>query len=307
MSWIKQVSLHGLRAYLTKDDILVGRSAVATGGVGKPGIMIPGSSDYVAVFDDFLARPNVGINDTGVGVVGRVNHHEGTFFRWIGTDTGNDTKLLDTGGANGVLRIGAVNDGTQTPAGTNTSLVGYTTAWKGNMGKGAYPSSLRFGARVKCLGNGTVWNVGSLFVGFADSGALGAGTMPIYDTGASDTGGIAAVSNAFGFLFSEAGDTGFRGVSARGGATGRQNVSLTQIEPTVNTWHVLEMELTRDLSDTGGTVKFYIDGVMKGRIESPVTTSEPLVPGVWVMSSDTGAPIIDVDWIAVSGTRDTGQ
>ena len=146
-----------------------------------------------------------------------------------------------------------------------------------------------------------------MFAGFSDSGALGAGTFPIYDTGASDTGGIAAVSNAVGFLFGENADTGVRGVSARDGATGRQAVTLTTTAPTVNKYQVWELELTRGISDTGGQVNFYIDGALKGSISSPLASNEPLVPGVWVMASDTGAPVIDVDWIGVSGPRDTGS
>lgn len=298
--------IHRRALGLSVDDQVMAPSGVIAGGDGKPTIFFHGP-DTVAVFDDFNARPFIGINDTGVGVVGRVNHHEGLHFRWIGTDTGNDTKLLDTGGVNGVIRIGPINDGTQTAAGTNTSLVGYTAGWKANMGPGAYSGRLRFGARVKCPGNGTVWNVGSLFCGFADSGALGAGTMPIYDTGASDTGGIAAVNNAVGFLYGENAVSGaIRGVSARDGATGRQTTTLTTTTPTVNKWQVWELELTRGLNDTGGKVDFYIDGVLKGSINSPVATNEPLVPGIWAMASDTGAPIIDVDWIGVSGPRDTG-
>src|SRR3990167_11077904 len=109
-------ALHRRAVGLTPDDQVIAPSGLVAGGDGRPVIVFP-APDTVAVFDDFLARPNVGINDTGVGVVGRVNHHAGRYFRWIGTDTGNDTKLLDTGGVNGVLRIGPVNDRTQTPAG----------------------------------------------------------------------------------------------------------------------------------------------------------------------------------------------
>lgn len=307
MSVSKQVSLHGKRAFISKDDQIVGRNGFVAGGDDKPAIVYP-SPDTVAVFDDFHGRLLFGINDTGTGVVGNLHHYRGPHFRWIGTDTGNDVKLRDTGAVNGVVRIGAVNDGTQTAAGTNTSLVGYTTAWKANMGPGGQSGRLRIGARLKCLGNGTVWNAGSIFVGFSDSGALGAGTFPIYDTGASDTGGIAAVSNAVGFLYGENAASGaIRGVSARGGAAGRQAVTLNTTTPVVNKYQVWELEIHRGISDTGGTATFYIDGVPKGTISSPLATNEPLVPGIWVMASDTGAPIVDVDWINVSGPRDTGE
>jgi len=51
MTVTKQVSLHGKRAFLTKEDILVARNAVAAGGDDKPTIVLPGSPDTVAVFD----------------------------------------------------------------------------------------------------------------------------------------------------------------------------------------------------------------------------------------------------------------
>lgn len=304
MSWVKQVSLHGLRAFLTKNDILVGRSGVGSGGVGKPGILIPGSSDNVAVFDDFLVSD---LSDTGTAQP----HQGGVYFAPIVTDTGNPIKLLTgmagAGGINGVIRLGPVAQGTQTASGTNTSLVGRTAAWKGDMGPGSASGRLRFGVRLKCPGNGTVWNASSIFAGFADTGALGAGAFPIYDTGSSDTGGIAEVADAVGFLYSEHGDTGIRGVSARGGAAGRQQVTLTTTAPTPNVYQTWELVLERNTGDTGGTVTFFIDGVVKGRIESPITTSEPLTPYIGIMASDTGAASLDVDWIAASALRDTGS
>ena len=300
--------IHRRAVGISADNELMAPDGFVVGGDGQPAIVSSGPNT-VAVFDDFTESPVLqGVNDTGVGTVGTVNHHRGLYFRWIGTDTGNDVKLQDTGGVNGIIRIGPVNDGTQTPAGTNTSLVGRAANWKANMGPGPNSGRLRFGARLTCPGNAdSVWNVGSVFAGFADTGALGAGTMPIYDTGASDTGGIAAVSNAVGFLFGENAPVGIRGVSAKGGAAGRQTVTLLSSEPVVNKFYNWELELTRGQSDTGGKVNFYIDGVIKGSINSPVTTNEPLVPGIWVMASDTGAPSIDVDWIAVSGPRDTGR
>ena len=118
--------IHRRMLGISKDDQVIAPYGFAAGGDGKPAVVFPGP-DTVAVFDDFNTRQLFGINDTGTGVVGNLDHHKGLYFRWIATDTGNDVKLLDTGGVNGVLRIGPVNDGTQTPAGTNTSLVGYTT------------------------------------------------------------------------------------------------------------------------------------------------------------------------------------
>jgi hypothetical protein len=304
MTVTKQVSLHGKRAFLSKEDILVGRGGIAAGGDDKPTIVLPGAPDTVAVFDDFHASL---VGDTGnIGDTGNVSAHQGGLYLLaVGTDTGNEIKLQNS--TNGVIRLGPVTDGTQTPAGTNTSLVGRTHAWKANMGPGGHSGRLRFAARLKCPGNGTVWNAGSIFAGFADTGVLGAGTFPIYDTGASDTGGIAAVADAVGFLYGENADTGIRGVSARGGATGRQSVTLTTTAPTVNKYQVWELELHRSSSDTGGTATFWIDGVPQGTITSPITTAEPVVPYIGIMASDTGAPALDVDWFAVSAPRDTGE
>lgn len=43
MSITKQVSLHGKRAYVSPDDMLVGKGALATGGDGTPVIVSPGA------------------------------------------------------------------------------------------------------------------------------------------------------------------------------------------------------------------------------------------------------------------------
>lgn len=303
MTVSKQVSLHGKRAFITPHDQLAARNGFVAGGDDKPSIVY-GSPDTVAVFDDFNSSL---VGDTGnIGDTGNVSAHQGgLFLQAIGTDTGNEIKLQTF--TNGVIRLGPVTDGTQTPAGSNTSLVG-RHYWKANQGPGAQSGRLRFAARIKCPGNGTVWNAGSIFMGFADTGVLGAGTFPIYDTGASDTGGIAAVADAVGFLYGENAVSGaIRGVSARGGAAGRQTVTLETTTPTPNVYQVWELELHRGISDTGGTATFYINGVPKGSITSPLTTAEPLVPYIGIMISDTGAPALDVDWVAFSGPRDTGE
>src|SRR3990167_7937213 len=50
----KQVPLHGRRAYISPYNDLVSRGAVATGGEDKPTMIMPGSHDMVAIWDDFL-------------------------------------------------------------------------------------------------------------------------------------------------------------------------------------------------------------------------------------------------------------
>src|SRR3990167_8309619 len=95
MTMTKQVSLHGKRACLTKDDILVGRGGIAAGGDDKPTIVLPGAPDTVAVFEDFLTdMSGTAALDTGAA---------GQFFLARCTDTGVKGALV--AGTNGVFRI----------------------------------------------------------------------------------------------------------------------------------------------------------------------------------------------------------
>lgn len=317
MGITKQVSLHGIRAFLSKDDELVGRGAIATGGVNKPSVVLPGSPDVVAIFDDLVGRGVDGIGDTGFAAA----HHSTPFFAARVADTGANVAIQTTT-TNGVIRLHGDHTATTATA-SFAMLVGQHT-WKANMGPGALSGRLRMGARIKCsttadAGKGAnSWSAAGIWVGFADTGVLGAGNFPFYDTGdgqPTDTGQLhqgTIASNAAGFYYGENCDTGIRGITISSGTTagsndsGEAEVLLTSTNPAANKWQVWEVELSRGLSDTGGTATFYIDGVAKGSLSLVPQSDMPLVPCVGMFAADTGAPLVEVDWINVSAPRDTG-
>src|SRR3990167_1826163 len=107
--------------------------------------------------------------------------------------------------------------------------------------------------------------------------------LPPRRTGDSGASAVSTASDLVGFLWGTGGDTGWRGVSATSGSggandSGDQQVTLTTVAPTANVWTTLEVEVIRGLSDTGGHAIFYVDGVPKGKIDSPVNPSIALRP-----------------------------
>lgn len=307
MTVTKQVSLHGKRAYLTKDDMLVGRNAIATGGVDKPTVILPGSPDTVALWEDFLY-------DTGYDGILRANTAQ---WRVAEADTGNDTgtdiKLVPA--TNGVARmnISTTNShaGATTGVAWGAAIMG-NLAWKANQGSGPNDSKngLRFACRLKANTYTDTGRQLNIFAGFTDTNALEA--TPVYDTGGVL---LATANDAVGFFYSGGADTGWSGVSVAGGGTPQQthldNTRQAIRGPgganTSNTYDVLEMEIHHGPSDTGGTVTFWINGQPKGYIESPITSNVALTPIVHMSGSDTGGGmVVDVDWINVSAPRDTG-
>lgn len=276
----KQVSLHGVRDYLSTENRHVTQDAFVSGGeasVGRQGgsIVVPGSPATVARFDDFLA------SDTG-----------GQFSGWArvngDTDTGATGSVARQSMVNGVMRISF--QGTAQPAPTRP--VGLTNGliknWKPDQGR------LCFGARVKLPSLASL----NVFVGLTDSGGA---EMPAYDTGG---GVITEAADAIGFIYSNLGSlTTWQGVSARSvaGDSGDQTVA-TGVTPTANTYDVLEF----CMGDSGETAIFRVNGVAVGRLQNPVEAKTALTPALLVFGSDTGTIQMDVDWVGISAARDTG-
>ena len=302
------------------NDQVMAPYGLEAGGDGKPTVVFPGP-DTVAVFEDFFVNPLAGVSamlDTGVGVAaakGSVLLADtglaGVYFLPKCTDTGVKGGLV--AGTNGVYRItSSATITTATPANSSKSIVGPQLAWKANQGPGAQSGRLRMSARVKASAypSKTSGDWSGIFVGFTDSTAH---EVPIHDTGRTGDSGASAVSTAsdlVGFLWGTGGDTGWRGVSATSGSggandSGDQQVTLTTVAPTANVWTTLEVEVIRGLSDTGGHAIFYVDGVPKGKIDSPVNPAIALTPVISYYDTG-GANTFDIDWVNVSGPRDTG-
>jgi len=288
---------------LSKDDQVIGKNGFVAGGGGGPVIVFP-SPDTVALFEDFLTDASgFGMSDTGLHTM-TINDTgvAGQFFYSKTGDTGIKGGLQ--AGTNGVYRItSSLTVATATPAAASRGLVGKRLAWKANQGPGNESGRLRFGARIKAnqYPTATSGDWAGMFFGFTDSGGH---ETPVYDTGRSGDSGASAVtvaSNLVGFLWGTGGDTGWRGVSAKStaGDSGDQQVTLTTAAPTANKWVTLEVEVT------GGVAKFYVDGIPKGSISAPVSSSAALTPCVYFHDTG-GATNLDIDWINVSAPRDTG-
>jgi hypothetical protein len=288
MSVTKQVSLHGKRAYLTKDDQVVARNGFVAGGDAKPAIVLPGSPDTVAIFDDFLG-------DTGRPL------RAGTDFNWrvldgdTGTDTGSNVVIAP--GTSGILRI----TGGDTPV--DQVKMGITGAlqWKGN--QGSIPTDtkngLRFGCRLKL---GEIKDTGNsraaVWVGFTDTIAAEA---PVIDTGGAI---VSTASNAVGIGLGSGGDTGWVAYAVNGDTEATPVVLDTG--PTAGVYDTLEIEVHHGVSDTGGTATFYVNGQVAGSIAAPIAMNVALAPQVLLWSDTGGGQQLDVDWINVSAPRDTG-
>lgn len=279
MSFQKLKSILGFKAFVTPDDVVVSKGAFGTGGEGEPSIVLPGSRDIVAVFDDFL----------GDTLADEWNAVEG--------DTGNSQAVV--AGTNGIHRL-TVSGTVAAAPGSGVGLNGGLLQWKPNAGPDGSEGYLRMSARIKVGSN--VNDTGrrmSLFVGFTDSVAA---EMPIYDTGA---GPITTASDAVGFMLGSRADTGWSGVAVAAD-TDRTAISLDTGQK-VGVYDDLEIVVRRGNSDTGGAASFFINGVPVGRIDSPVTSTVALTPAIYAFPEDTGGGMtVDIDYINVSSFRDTG-
>ena len=281
MTVTKQVSLHGKRAFVSKDDQLVGRNGFVAGGDDKPSIVFP-SPDTVALFDDFL---------------GDLVADEWAFVKG---DTGTVTTGAIQAGTGGVFRLTNESTPLNSP-GENLALTqGLVKNWKPDQG-GPKNGRLRFSARIKFPSVSRTAKRQHVFVGLGDSGGA---EMPAYDTG---VGIISNAADLVGFLFAPGGDTGWSLIAAKStaGDSGDQLV-VSGVSPSANTYSTLEMELRSGLNDTGITAHFWVDGVKRGSIASPVNSATALTPWIGFFDQDTGGEYLDIDYVAISAPRDTG-
>jgi len=275
-------------------DEVIARSGFVAGGEDRPAIVLPGNPDTVALFDDFLGDL---VADEWAAVEG--------------SDTGTNAGLVT--GTNGVYRItdSVTVAGTAPDVRVGALTQGLFKQWKANQGAGSMKTSrrLRLSARVKLESVTRTADAGRThaFIGFSDSGG---GEFPVFDTGA---GMISQAADAVGFVFSPGGDTGWSLVAAKStaGDSGDQLVVAgASYGPVANTYTTLEVEVRSGNSDTGGTAHFWIDGKKVGTISSPVGSAVALTPWLGAAGQDTGntaGKFFDIDYVAVSGDRDTGM
>lgn len=276
-SFPKQVSLHGQRAYITPDNELVAQKSHVSGGersIGRQGgnVVIPGAPGVVAHFHDFL----------GDLIPDELQYFEG--------DTGHSAAIAVA--TNGLFRMTTSTTAAKTPAAVLGVNEGIKANWKANQG------ALRMSARLKMSAKNGGQNI---FVGFTDTGGT---EMPFHDTGAATI--VSTASNAVGWLYGGAGATAnvWTGIGVKANT---DKTPVTGDVPVVNKFDVLEVRIGDTGSDGSGDVAyFYQNGILKGSITSPVTTTTALYPVIAAFSKDTGGWFVDVDYFNCSANRDTG-
>jgi hypothetical protein len=289
-TFTKQVSKHGNRQYITPYDNTVSRNALGTGGEGIPGVLVPGSHQTVAQFDDFLGDL------------------VGDEWAVVKSDTGI-TGAAIANITNGVLRLSGSETQPVTSEGAIALTQGLFKQWKADMG-GRKGGRLRMSARIKHSVVSTTAEAGRvhMFVGFSDTGGA---EFPAYDSGA---GVISPAADLVGLLYaptSTDASTTWKGVSAKstaGDSGDQQVIPSTVATPVSNVYDTLEVEISNGISDTGGTAHFFVNGRKIGTINSPVGSGIALTPWIGAWMQDTGlATQLDIDYVAISSPRDTGE
>jgi hypothetical protein len=272
-------------------DEVIARSGFVAGGEDRPAIVLPGNPDTVAQFDDFLG--DLIADEWAV----------------VKSDTGIPTAAL-ANITNGVLRLSGSETQPVTAAGGAIGLTqGLFKQWKADMG-GRKNGRLRLSARIKAAAVSATAEAGRvhMFIGFSDSGG---DEFPAYDTGA---GVISNAADVVGLLYAPSSASysdRWTGISAKSvaGDSGDQIVApSTAIGPASNTYTTVEVEVRNGISDTGGAAHFWVDGKKIGVINSPVKSDAALTPWIGAWMQDTGlATSFDIDYVAISSPRDTGE
>jgi len=271
-------------------DEVIARSGFVSGGEDRPAIVLPGNPDTVAYFDDFLG--DLIADEWAV----------------VKSDTGI------TGGAianitNGVFRLSGSETQPATSEGAIALTQGLFKQWKADMG-GRKNGRLRMSARIKHSVVSAVAEAGRvhMFVGFSDTGGA---EFPAYDTGA---GVISPAADMVGLLYSPSSasaSTTWTGVAVKStaGDSGDQQVIPSAVAtPVSNVYDALEVEVRSGNSDSGGTAHFWVNGRKIGTINSPVGSGIALTPWIGAWVQDTGiATQLDIDYVAISSPRDTGE
>jgi hypothetical protein len=276
----KLKSLLGRTLGVDVDGSVIARNGFGTGNDGTPSVTY-NSHDWVAIFDDFLGDAiedqwALNTGDTGQAATAHIALITGT---------------------GGVVRIAPESAPAPVHTQNHCLTQGLFKNWKAKAAPNGRDGILRMTARYKQESVSRTVERQHIFIGFSDSG--GAET-PVYDTG---VGPLANATDAVGFLIAPGADTGFNGVSVLNGTVKQ---SVLGVSPTANKYHTLSLEVRTSQGDAG-VARFWVDGVLRGKIDAPVTQTVAMSPwlGQWVQ--DTGILNLDIDYINIASTRDTGM
>lgn len=286
-------SVRGRSLGLNEGNTFISRDGLGTGGAGEYSeILLPGSAKYVSFFEDFLG--NYVTADSGGDI-----HPDSVAV--VSGDTGNGIASAVVAGTNGIFRLYSTAASATLTSAEGQEVNGGLLQWQVGQGPGKN-GDLRFSTRIKLASVSRTEGASRMhvFAGFTDVTTY---EHAIYDTG----GGVqSAATDAFGFMFSAGGDTGWSAVAVDGN-TDATPVSL-DTGAAADVWTELAVHVTRNDVDTGGVATFFIDGVEKGTIDNPCGVAVPLTWAISAWHQDTGTgAAIDIDWVAVSALRDTGD
>ena len=118
---------------------------------------------------------------------------------------------------------------------------------------------------------------------------------------------ISPAADLVGFAFPPNGSTLTAGkwscVATKAGTSQSASAGVT---PTDNVYDDLEVEVTQGPGNTGGLATFYINGKPVGSLSAPVTMTVAMSPWIGFWQQDTGARYLDLDYVSIAATRDTG-
>ena len=275
-------SKHGKEFGLGPDREMVVPAGYVAGGHNRAVMYYP-SPNRAAAIEDFIGS----VDDTG-------KPFPGGYFRAVVGDTGHTNSIQDV--TNGVFRLFSATTAVTAAAANGAGISGGSLQWAADQEK------LRAGARVKLESVSRTAKRVHVFFGFTDIASY---EFPAYDTGA---GFINNASDFVGLYFGAGADTGWSGVSKKS-TSGDSGIQVVALDTGVaaNVYDDIEVELNSFVGDTGGKATFFINGVPVGSIASPVSTGVNLCPVMYAFQQDTGGDFVDVDWVAVSALRDSGD
>lgn len=275
-------NVRGRSIGFNEGNVFISRDGLGTGGNREYSeIIAPGSIKYTAYYEDF--HGDVVPDECNV----------------VEADTGGGSSSAVVAGANGIFRLFSTAATAILTTAEGQEINGGLLSWNVAQGAGQPKGDLRFATRIRLASVSRTANRVHVFAGFTDNASF---EIPVYDTG----GGIqATATDAVGFFFSAGGDTGWNAVGVDGGTAQEGNLDTGVA---ANEWHDLQVCIKRSVGDTGGTATFFVDGVEKGTISDPLGVNVPLTWAVTAWHQDTGTgAAVDVDYIAVSNFRDTGD
>ena len=232
------------------------------------------------VFDDFVSEETQ-VTDKGLGL----------WFASAGSD-GDATAAAHQDSPEGVAMMGS-GDGNGTEDGSVLCLRTLARGALVSEGGIVFETRVALDALTGC----------SQWIGLSDVLGTNAERLPhTVDSGTVADGGL-TVTNVAGFSFSSdaTATTCWTITSEKAGAIGNSEAEeALDVGPTADTYQILRIEV-----DADGTIRYYVDGVLKSTRSEGIATTAVLIPLIG-MDSGTDAQVVrdlSIDYILFEGNR----